>query len=188
MNSNPSQRTEHDYFLARRANAPRQDTEHRTFTVELASRYEVWQFATFIGRAGQDLHLTNTSPDSFTLRLTLRPNTIELPEFCWLLENFFQLAAGAHCLQLNEAQAQLAARPPRAALLTAFAEQVHRYLDMFQMPALVRSVTPKLDRAHLAVAVRNVPSPEQDPDGFERHLRICMNCIRLTYLDDGFLR
>jgi len=188
MNTNPSTRTEHDHTFAFRAQAPKQSHELRTVQVVLASRYEVWQVATLIGWACQDLELTNASSEGIQMQLALRPNLLGLPELAWLLENSLQVAAGANVLQLTEAQARLAARPPSTDLLFSFAAVVHEYLAMFDLAGIVKFLMPKPDRTHVDVVLRNIPAPERDLAGFEQHLRTCMNCIRVAYVDDRFKR
>jgi len=168
--------------------ALRHDSEHRTFNVVLASLYELWQLSTFVSWADEALLMDVRASEDINLLLTLRPDTLDLPELCWLFTNFFQFGAGAACLRLTNAQSRLPAEPPRKDLLSAFAEQVHNYLDLFDVPAIVKYLVREVDRAHLDVVLRRVPCPEHDPDGFERHLRICMDCIRLTYIDDSFKR
>lgn len=135
-----------------------------------------------------DLELTNASSRGIEMRVTLESSELGLPELRWLLENFFQVADGAEALQLSEAQARLAARSPRLDLLTAFTKLVHEYLSLFDVPGIVKFLMPEPDRTHVDVVLRNVPSPEHDASGFRRHLRTCMNCIRVAYVDARFQR
>lgn len=188
MNTNPSTRTDHSHAFAFGAQMPKQGHELRTVEVVLASRYEVWQVATLIGWACQDLELTNASSEGIQMQLALRPNLLGLPELTWLLENSFQIAAGANALQLTEAQARLAVRPPCTDLLFSFAAVVHEYLEMFDVAGIVKFLMPEPDRTHIDVVLRNIPAPERDLAGFEQHLRTCMNCIRVAYVDARFQR
>jgi len=188
MNTNPSTRTEYDTTFAFVAQPTKQSIEQRTVNVVLASRYEVWQLANFLVPLCLDLQLTNASSKGIEMRLTLHPNQLGLPELSWLLENFFHVAAGADALQLTEGQARLAARPPNTDLLFSFAALVHEYLDMFDLAGIVKSLMPEPDRTHIDVVLRNVPAPERDLPGFEQHLRACMSCVRVAYVDYRFKR
>lgn len=201
MNTNPSQRTEQGHIAgASRAMPPKtdnnrakpeatQDRESRTFQLSLASLYELWQVVTFMGWAGDGIQMSPVGGYSrINAKLTVRPGTLEAPEFHWLVEHFFVLDAGTASLHLTATQSALLERHPRLAVLTRFAEQVHKYLDMHDVAAMLEYLNPQMDKAHLDVATRTIPGPQHDLERFKEHLRICMNCIRLSYVDDSFAR
>lgn len=192
--NNPSQRTEHPTCLLASADGAEQNqtvegTADRTYNFIVASNYEAWQLFTFLGRAGESL--TGAAPPTLGSRhisLTLRPKTLRASEVHWLAKHAFQLTFGSHSLNLTASQRVSAAHAPRPEVLDEFLALVHGYLIPYDVIAMVKHLAPTMDRTHFDVAALNIPLATSDTEKFKSHLRVCMNCVRLSYLDDGFLR
>jgi len=202
--TNPSPRTEQEHQLtAGTENLCREGTnfenaayetptgaEHRTFEMTVASTYDVWLLTTFTGYAGEDLWVSSFTNDRpVDLKLTFRPGTLELPEFRWLIDHFFDSDLARKTLRCatGDVPSQIAS-PRRPHVLAEFAEQVHKYLDAYDVVEIVKYVSTAIDRIYFDVAARTVPCPSKDLAAFEQHLLRCMDCIRLTYIDDFYLR
>ncbi|HSI49173.1 MAG TPA: hypothetical protein VLA61_12950 [Ideonella sp.] len=194
---NPSQRTEQELHLTAGTDLERDaayetphGAEHRTVELTVSTGYESWLMTTFTGWAGERLWMSpylHFGP--VAMKLTYRPGTLEPPEVRWLIERIFELDLGSKTLRPAADGVPLeATRSPHPHVLSEFAEHVHKYLDAYDVASVVKQVVPAIDRPSLDVATRTAPSPSQDLAAFERHMRCCIACIRLTYLDDSFLR
>lgn len=199
---NPSQRTEQERQLTAgtehqsrdhksSANAvyeTPQGAEHRTFELTVASIYEMWLLTTFTGHAGEDVWVSSFLPfRPLEMKLTYRPGTLELPEVRWLVDRIFQFDLGSKTLRSGADNAPSEqTRLPRPAVLAALADQIHLYLDDYDVIALVKCLDIS-DRLRIDVATKSVPPVDQFA-AFEAHVAACIQCVRLTYIDDSFLR
>jgi hypothetical protein len=165
-------------------------TEHRTFELTVASIYDMWLLTTFTGYAAEDLWVSSFTPfRPLEMKLTYRQGTLELPEVRWLVDRIFESRLGTSTLQsAADGVPSATANSPRPHVLAEFAEQVHKYLDAYDVVEMVKDVSSVADRSYFDVAARTVPCPSKDLAAFELHLLRCMACIRLTYIDDFYLR
>lgn len=164
---------------------------HRTFELSFNSTYELWLLTTMTMGVGERLWVGSFCPfiDPVLAKMTFRQGTLELPELTWLLERVLNLSAPVgHALPLCVSEHATQQRPLRWEVLSALARHIHGYLDLFDVIAMVKHLAPVMDRAHFDVAALNVPSPRDDLPAFERHMRICRDCLRLAYVDDTYLR
>jgi hypothetical protein len=202
--TNPSQRAKQELLLTAGTEPPSRDhtssvdaayatapgAEHRTFELTVASAYDMWLLTTFTGYAGEDLWVSSfTSFQPIEMKLTYRQGTLELPEVRWLADRIFESRLGGSTLQSAAGEVPSATdNSPRPHVLAEFAEQVHKYLDAYDVVEMVKDVSSITDRSYFDVAARAVPCPSKDLAAFELHLLRCVDCIRLTYIDDFYLR
>lgn len=71
-------------------------------------------------------------------------------------------------------------------MLATLADRIHLYLDDYDVVALVKCID-TTDRLRIDVATKAVPPADQG-EAFEAHVVACVQCVRLTYIDDSFLR
>jgi len=164
--------------------------EHRTIELTVSSIYDMWLLTTFTGYAGEALWVSCFTPfRPIEMKLTYRESTLELPEVRWLIDRIFESDLGSKTLRsaAGDVPPEMVS-PPRPHVLAEFAEQVHKYLDAYDVVEMVKYVSSVIDRSYFDVAARTVPCPSKDLAAFELHLRRCMDCIRLTYIDDFYLR
>ena len=165
-----------------------QGAEARTLELTVDSSYEMWLLITFTGHAGEDLWVSSFLPfRPIEMKLTYRPGTLELPEVRWLVEHIFRFDLGSKTLRAAVGEEDCAAmRSPRPDVLLKVATQIHLYLDDYDVVALVKNIEAS-DRVRMDVATNAIP-PIDDTAAFEAHVEACIQCVRLTYLDDSFQR
>lgn len=202
IQTKPSIRTEQEHQLTAGTEPQRRDhksnanvayetppgAEHRTFELTVASIYEMWLLTTFTGHAGEDVWVNSFLPfRPLEMKLTYRPGTLELSEVRWLVDRIFQFDLGSKSLRCGASTAPFELNEfPQPDVLAALAEQIHLYLDDYDVVALVKCIDID-DRLRIDVATRTVPSVDQFA-AFEAHVVACIQCVRLTYVDDSFLR
>jgi hypothetical protein len=166
-----------------------QGAEYRTFELTVESGYEMWLVVTFTGHAGELLWVSTYLPFlPIEMKLTYRPGTFEMPEVRWLVDRIFQFDLGSKTLRCTAGDALgVTTRHPRPDVLMKVASQIHLYLDDYDIVALVESIDDLSDRLRMDVATKAIP-PFDDRAAFEAHLAACVQCVRLTYIDDSFLR
>lgn len=167
---------------------PPASAEHLTFDIVAASRYEMWLWTTFTAWAGTAFWADNLVTTPIPMRLTNREDTLALPELRWLAERVFRCKRGGDCVRMAEPAATMEAHQDvRLDVLVAQANWFHKYLDMFDRRALLgRLADEHAVEVQAEVLSRTVPSVACDIDTFELHLRVCVECARLTYYVDGF--
>ena len=167
---------------------PPAGAEHLTFDIVAASRYQMWLWTTFTAWAGEAVWADALVITPIAMRLTYREGTLALPELRWLAERVFRCERGSECVRMAEPAATVEAhREVRLDVLVAQANWFHKYLDMFDRRALLdRLADVHAVEVRTEVLGRTIPSVACDIDTFEPHLRVCVECARLTYYDDGF--
>lgn len=160
----------------------------RTLELTVDSSYEMWLLITSTGHAGEDLWVSSFLPfRPIEMKLTYRPGTLELPEVRWLVGRIFQFELGSKTLRWAAGEEDCAAiRSPRPDVLLKVAAQIHMYLDDYDVVALAQNIEAS-DRVRMNVATKAIP-PVSDTAAFEAHVEACIQCVRLTYLDDSFKR
>lgn len=166
-----------------------QGAEHRTFELTVDYVYEMWLLVTFTGHAGERLWVSSYLPfQPIEMKLTYRPDTLELPEVRWLVERIFQFELGSRTLRSAAGElASNATRSPRPEALMKLATQLHKYLDAYDIVALVKDIDDVSARVRMDVATKAIP-PVAHTAAFEEHVVACFLCVRLTYIDDSFER
>lgn len=202
MYTNPSSRTEQELHLTAGSDLQSRDlvsgasaaqktpegVERRTFELTVASTYEMWLLTTFTSHVGEHLWVSSFVPfRPIEMRLTYQPNALALAEVRWLVERIFKFDLGSKTLRSAAGTASSEqARLPRPDVLAKLADRIHLYLDDYDVVALVKSID-TTERLRMNVATKAVPSVDQLA-AFEAHLVACIQCVRLTYIDDSFLR
>lgn len=170
--TNPSPRTEHAQTVtagaepkrrdhSTNANAPYetpQGAEHRTFELTVTSVYDLWLLTTFTGYAGEDLWVSPLMPfRPLQMKLTYRQGTLELPEVRWLVDRIFESDLARTTLRCATGEMPPGmASFPRPHVLAEFAEQLHKYLDSYDLAEMVKYVSTAGDHRYFDVASRTV--------------------------------
>ncbi|MGE0672763.1 MAG: hypothetical protein AB7O64_06890 [Methylibium sp.] len=202
-NTNPSQSTEEKLLstveaaknrsFVRDADLPYvtpAGAEHRTFEVQPRSSYERWLLMTItVGVVERSWLNSYCHLVPLRLKLTFREGTLEQPELNWFFERVMYVPTQASdAIQHCAAEQPMQRRPLRWEVLSVLANDAHTYLAMFDVIAMVKDLAPVMDRAHFNVAALNIPSPNDDLNAFEQHMRILRDCLALAYADDSYLR
>lgn len=162
--------------------------EERTFELTVASIYELWLVTTFTAWFGEKFWATPPQPfKRLHMKLTFKEKTLTLAGFRWLLERVFRLQLGSEalsCVATPPSQRLDDADPGRTVLET-LAEMVHLYLAEYNLSALLADAPTAPDQVTLRVLNRAVPTGDESLETHEAYLRVCFDCVRLTYIDEA---
>jgi hypothetical protein len=163
-------------------------TEERTFELAVDSIYELWLVTTFTAWFGEEFWATSPLPfKGLHMKLTFKEKTLTLAGFRWLLERVFRLQRGSEalsCTATRSSQPHHDAGPGRTVLET-LAEMVHLYLAEYNLSALLADAPDMPEPLALRVLNKVVPTAEEDLETHEAYLRVCLDCVRLTYIDEA---
>lgn len=162
--------------------------EERTFELAVDSIYELWLVTTFTGWFGEEFWATSPLPfQRLHMKLTFKEKTLTLAGFRWLLERVFRLQRGSEalsCAAARPSQRHHDAGPGRTVLRT-LAEMVHLYLAEYNLSALLVDAPDMPEPLALRVLNKAVPTSEEALETHEAYLRVCFDCVRLTYIDEA---
>ena len=103
------------------------------------------------------------------------------------MERIFKLDLGSRTLRTTARNTlPETAHLPRPEVLVELANRIHLHLDDYDVVALLKCID-TCDRLRIDVATKAVP-PADQLEAFEAHVVACIQCVRLTYIDDSFLR
>lgn len=162
--------------------------EERTFELTVDFVYELWLVTTFTAWFGEDFWSTPPLPfQELRMKLTFKERTLTFAGFRWLLERVFRLrrgSAGLSCAATKPSQRHHDAGPGRTVLET-LAEMVHLYLAEYNLSALLADAPDMPEPLALRVLNKVVPTAEEGLETHEAYLRVCFDCVRLTYIDEA---
>lgn len=162
--------------------------EERTFELVVDSIYELWLVTTFTAWFGEKFWATPPMPfEELHMKLTFKEKTLNLAGFRWLLERVFRLRRGGEalsCAATRQSQRHHDAGPCRMVLET-LAEMVHLYLAEYNLSALLADASEVPEPLVLRVLNKVVPTAEEALQTHEAYLRVCFDCVRLTYIDEA---
>lgn len=162
--------------------------EERTFELIVDFAYELWLVTTFTAWFGEDFWSTPPLPfQELHMKLTFKENTLTVAGFRWLLERVFRLrrgSAGLSCAVTNPSQRHHDTGPSMMVLQT-LAQKVHLYLAEYNLSALIADLPTAPGQMALRVLNRAVPTRDEGLETHEAYLRVCFDCVRLTYIDEA---